>query len=51
MKKVFSILFALSLVFLSMSCDDSKEETPQGFVYLEDGVFKVDGEVFFPLSK
>ena len=49
MKKVFNILIAISLVFLSMSCGDSKKETPQGFVYLEDGVFKVDGEQFFPL--
>lgn len=32
-----------------MSCDDSKKETPQGFVYLEDGIFKIDGERFFPL--
>ena len=32
-----------------MSCDDSKKETPQGFVYLEDNVFKLDGDVFFPL--
>ena len=32
-----------------MSCDDSKRETPQGFVYLEDDVFKIDGEKFFPM--
>lgn len=49
MRKIFNILFALSLVFLLMSCSDSKKETPQGFVYLEDGVFKIDGEEFFPL--
>ncbi len=49
MRKIFNILFALSLVFLLMSCSDSKKETPQGFVYLEDGVFKVDGETFFPM--
>ena len=49
MRKIFNILIALSLVFLSMSCDDSKRETPQGFVYLEDDVFKIDGEKFFPM--
>ena len=49
MRKIFNILFALSLVFLLMSCNDSKKEAPQGFVYLEDGVFKIDGEEFFPL--
>ena len=49
MRKIFNILFALSLVFLLMSCNDSKKEAPQGFVYLEDGVFKIDGEDFFPL--
>ena len=49
MKRIFNILIAISLVFLSMSCDDSKKGTPQGFVYLEDDVFKLDGEVFFPL--
>lgn len=49
MNKVYRILFALSLVFLLMSCNNSKKETPQGFVYLEGGIFKVDGENFFPL--
>ena len=49
MNKIYRVLIALSLVFLLMSCHDSKKETPQGFVYLEDAVFKIDGETFFPL--
>ncbi|MBQ6083654.1 MAG: hypothetical protein IJK92_04810 [Bacteroidales bacterium] len=49
MKKYFVVVFALTLVFLLMSCKDSKKETPPGFVYIEDGVFKIDSTVFFPL--
>ena len=49
MRRLFYILFTISVVFLLMSCNDSKKEALPGFVYLEDGVFKVNGEKFFPL--
>ena len=35
-------------IFLN-SCGNEDKEIPQGFVYIEDNVFKIDGHDFFPL--
>ena len=49
MKRGILAAIFVALAFLLSNCNNSKKEIPKGFVYLEDGVFKIDGEVFFPL--
>ena len=49
MKRIILAVFVVALAFLLVGCKKSAKERPQGFVYLEDGVFKIDGEKFFPL--
>lgn len=48
MKRIFLAVFLVALTMFLPSCKDPVEH-PQGFVYLEDDVFKIDGERFFPL--
>jgi len=44
----FVAFLVVVMAFLLSGCKSEKERT-DGFVYIEDGVFKVDGATFFPL--
>lgn len=46
--KIF-VLMAFAAMMVTMTCCNHKQSFDDRFVYIDDGVFKVKGETFFPL--